>query len=63
MTFCISQSNQDVYDYLFKWPSWESNILNIHGPGKSGKTFLLNNFCTKAFFYKNIIQRSFQGKN
>ena len=50
--FCISQSNQDVYDYLFKWPSWESNILNIHGPGKSGKTFLLTIFAQKHSFIK-----------
>ena len=50
--FCISQSNQDVYDYLFKWPSWESNILNIHGPSKSGKTFLLTIFAQKHSFVK-----------
>ena len=50
--FCISQSNQDVYDYLFKWPSWESNILNIHGPCKSGKTFLLTIFAQKHSFIK-----------
>ena len=50
--FCISQSNQDVYDYLFKWPSWESNILNIHGPSKSGKTFLLTIFAQKHSFIK-----------
>ena len=50
--FCISQSNQDVYDYLFKWPSWENNILNIHGPSKSGKTFLLTIFAQKHSFIK-----------
>ena len=50
--FCISQSNQDVYDYLFKWPSWESNILNIQGPSKSGKTFLLTIFAQKHSFIK-----------
>jgi len=29
--FCISQSNQDVCNYLRKWPNWDDNIINIFG--------------------------------
>jgi len=50
--FCISQSNQNVYDYLFKWPVWDSRIVNVNGPKKSGKSFLLNIFAKKNSFLR-----------
>jgi chromosomal replication initiation ATPase DnaA len=52
--FCISQSNQQVYEYLFKWPLWESSIVNVNGPKKSGKTFLLNIFAKKNSFLRIV---------
>ena len=52
--FCISQSNQQVYEYLLKWPLWESSIVNVNGPKKSGKTFLLNIFAKKNSFLKIV---------
>ena len=58
--FCISQSNQQVYEYLLKWPLWESSIVNVNGPKKSGKTFLLNIFAKKIHFlelYRKIYQK------
>jgi ATPase involved in DNA replication initiation len=58
--FCISQSNQQIYEYLFKWPSWDSSIVNVNGPKKSGKTFLLNIFAKKTHFlklYRKIYQK------
>jgi chromosomal replication initiation ATPase DnaA len=50
--FCISQSNQDVCNYLRKWPNWDDNIVNIFGPKKSGKTFLLTVFKRKNSFLR-----------
>ena len=50
--FCISQSNQDVCNYLRKWPNWDDNIINIFGPKKSGKTFLLTVFERKNSFLR-----------
>ena len=50
--FCISQSNQDVCNYLRKWPNWDDNIINIFGPKKSGKTFLLTVFERKNSFFR-----------
>ena len=52
--FCISQSNQQVYEYLLKWPLWESSIVNVNGPKKSGKTFLLNIFAKKNSFLRIV---------
>lgn len=50
--FCISQSNQNVCNYLRKWPTWDNKIINIFGPKKSGKTFLLTVFERKNSFLK-----------
>ena len=50
--FCISQSNQDVCNYLRKWPNWDDNIINIFGPKKSGKTILLTVFERKNSFLR-----------
>jgi len=50
--FCISQSNQDVCNYLRKWPNWDDHIINIFGPKKSGKTFLLTVFERKNSFFR-----------
>ena len=50
--FCISQSNQDVCNYLRKWPNWDDHIINIFGPKKSGKTFLLTVFERKNSFLR-----------
>jgi len=50
--FCISQSNQDVCNYLRKWPNWNDGIVNIFGPKKSGKTFLLTVFERKNSFFR-----------
>ena len=50
--FCISESNKLVYEYLFRWPKWSDKILNISGPKKSGKTFLLTTFAKKFNFFK-----------
>jgi len=50
--FCISQSNQDICNYLRKWPNWDDHIINIFGPKKSGKTFLLTVFGRKNSFLR-----------
>ena len=50
--FCISKSNEEVYHFLNTWPNWDENIVNIFGPEKSGKTFLLSIFAKKNSFVK-----------
>ena len=50
--FCISKSNEEVYHFLNTWPNWRENIVNIYGPEKSGKTFLLSIFAQKNSFIK-----------
>ena len=50
--FCISKSNEEVYHFLNIWPNWSENIVNIYGPEKSGKTFLLSIFAQKNSFIK-----------
>ena len=50
--FCISKSNEEVYHFLNTWPNWSENIVNIYGPEKSGKTFLLSIFAQKNSFIK-----------
>ena len=50
--FCISKSNEEVYHFLNTWPNWSDNIVNIYGPEKSGKTFLLSIFAQKNSFIK-----------
>jgi len=50
--FCISDSNQKVYNYFSNWPSWDCRILNVFGPRMSGKTFLLTFFANKNSFLK-----------
>ena len=39
-------------NYLRKWPNWDDNIINICGPKKSGKTFLLTVFERKNSFLR-----------
>ena len=50
--FCICESNKLAYNYLFKFPNWENNILNIYGPKKCGKSFLLTIFANINSFFK-----------
>ena len=49
--FYVSKSNQNVFNFLFKWPLWEKNFLNISGEKFSGKSHLINIFLKK---YKGI---------
>ena len=50
--FCVCESNKLAYNYLFKFPNWENNILNIYGPKKCGKSFLLTIFANINSFFK-----------
>jgi chromosomal replication initiation ATPase DnaA len=45
--YYVSKSNFYAYNLIDKWPSWEKNILNIHGEKYSGKTHLTNIFLKK----------------
>ena len=47
--FLISKSNEHIYKYLEKWPTWEKNFLNISGEKHSGKTHLI-----KIFLKRNL---------
>ena len=45
--FYVSKSNKNTYDFLYNWPKWEKNFLNIVGDKYSGKTHLINIFIKK----------------
>ena len=45
--FYVSKSNKHIFDFLYKWPKWEKNLLNINGEKCSGKTHLVNIFLEK----------------
>jgi len=45
--FYVSKSNKHIFDFLFSWPKWEKNFLNISGEKSSGKTHLINIFLKK----------------
>ena len=44
-------SNQAAVDFLNKFPSWETKLINIFGDQMCGKTFLINIFKKKNNFY------------
>ena len=46
--FYISKSNENIFNFLLKWPKWEKNFLNISGERFSGKTHLINIFLNKS---------------
>ncbi len=47
-------SNSDAYEYFYKFPKWENNLINLYGEKKSGKTYLMQIFKKeKNFFYIN----------
>ena len=45
--FYVSNSNKHIFTFLFQWPRWEKNFLNINGEKLSGKTHLINIFLKK----------------
>ena len=45
--FYVSNSNNQVFSLLNKWPKWEKNFLNINGEKYSGKSHLMNIFIKK----------------
>ena len=45
--FFSSKSNKHVLNFLYKWPKWEKNFVNITGERLSGKTHLINIFLKK----------------
>ncbi len=45
--FYVSKSNNNIFNFLEKWPKWEKNFLNISGEKFSGKTHLVNIFLKK----------------
>ena len=36
--FFVSKKNSFAYDFIKKWPNWESQFVYIYGPDKCGKT-------------------------
>ena len=45
--FFVSQCNFYAYSLLNSWPSWEKNILNVHGEKYCGKSHLSEIFIKK----------------
>lgn len=40
--FVVSASNRLAYDYVVRWPQWDTPFLWIYGPPACGKTHLLH---------------------
>ncbi len=53
--FYISKSNENVFNFLNRWPVWEKNYLNISGEKFSGKSHLINIFLKK---FKGLVIES-----
>ena len=53
--FYISKSNENVFNFLNRWPVWEKNYLNISGEKFSGKSHLINIFLKK---FKGLVINS-----
>ena len=49
--FFVSSSNKAVFNFLYEWPKWPKNFLNISGEHYSGKSHLTSVFINK---YKGI---------
>ena len=45
--FYVSKSNEHILKFLYNWPKWEKNFVNIIGENFSGKTHLINIFLKK----------------
>lgn len=50
--YFVSECNRQAYDNLFKWPKWDSKLINLVGPKGSGKSHLLEIFSIKNNFLK-----------
>tara|TARA_Y100000022_G_C13191695_1_gene348370 strand:- start:278 stop:946 length:669 start_codon:yes stop_codon:yes gene_type:complete len=59
--FFVSQKNKIAFDYVQKWPKWDSKFVYIYGPEKCGKTLISNMWADKsdAIFLDEIFLREF----
>jgi len=46
--FLVTGSNADAVAWLDKWPDWPGHALCLYGPKGSGKSHLLNLWCTRT---------------
>jgi len=46
--FCVGENNIEAFKIIQSWPEWKSKNINIYGPSKSGKTFLLKILSEKS---------------
>ena len=46
--FFVSSSNKAVFNFLYEWPKWPKNFLNISGEHYSGKSHLTSVFINKC---------------
>ena len=60
--FYVSKSNNNIFNFLEKWPKWEKNFLNISGEKFSGKTHLVDIFL-KKFKGKKFEANLFNNEN
>jgi len=46
--FCVGENNIEAFKIIQSWPEWKSKNINIYGPAKSGKTFLIKVLSEKS---------------
>jgi len=46
--FCVGENNIEAFKIIQSWPEWKFKNINIYGPSKSGKTFLLKILSEKS---------------
>jgi len=46
--FCVGENNIEAFKIIQSWPEWKSQNVNIYGPSKSGKTFLIKVLSEKS---------------
>jgi len=59
--FCVGENNIEAFKIIESWPEWKLKNINIYGPPKSGKTFLLKILSEKS--KSNIYDAKFFNKN
>jgi len=59
--FFVSEKNKIAFEYIQKWPKWNTKITYVYGPEKCGKSLLSNIWADKsaAIFLDEKILREF----
>ena len=63
--FFVSPKNKMAFDYVQKWPRWNSKVTYVYGPEKCGKTLVSQIWAEKSdaiFLDEKILGEFFSNK-